>query len=680
MTTYLAMSGAETEQFLTLLINRLVVAVTATPVDEHVAKAVAAELVANNFTGPRSLGRSIEVLGHGLPQLSQLQDLDGRDNALLQVLAALSDGYAAALRQRALDEQEHLAQALLQAKLEAESRFREVFLASTVGLAISTFDGIVVEANHAFATVVGLPQADLAGRVLSELLRAQDDEMLAEAYRQIIDGEMQNFWYRRHFTAATGETIWTHLGASLLHDAYGMPTHYLTVIENITELHILRQELSRQALHDVLTSLPNARYLTSRLEAVLGTAGPSVEVTLCRLNLDNFSVVNEGLGREAGDALLCAVSERLTELFDRLPAMVVRMGGDDFAILIEGRPDCPTVSAIAQNINDALSEPVYYENRGLALSASVGIVHRSAAGLSPDDLLRSAETTLHRAKRIGSGQWSLYDAEADAAEWAVYQRAAEMPGAFEMGEITLRYQPVCQLEDERDVAIQALLRWERDDGTAVEHPTCLALAEQSGLLGQLGRWMVQESCGIASGLTHNPLLLRVNLTTQLSQSPDLVGVVRDALSAKGLPAERLALGVPLVALINRRGDVLESVGVLAELGIEMVMLCNAAGAEYLGLLEDLPLRAVEISPEVVARIAARPGEDSVVALALRQSIPLMHSTGATVMVPGIDTPEQAKWWRNAGANLGRGKYFGTPVRARDLTGSRSIEVLTDGLP
>lgn len=664
-TTYLAMSGAETEQLLTRLITRLVTAVTTTPVGEQAAMEVAAELVANHLTGSRSIGRSLEVLARGLPQLPQLREINGIDSAVLRVLTALCDGYIDALRRRILDEQELLAQALLRAKLEAETRFQEVFLASTVGLAISTFEGIVVEANDAFADIVGLPQTELIGAALSELLRTEDDTVLAKAYRQIINGELPRFWYRRHFTAATGEVAWTHLGASLLRDAYGVPTHHLTVVENITELHLLRQELSRQALWDVLTGLPNERYLMSRLQEVLEKAGPSTEVTLCRLNLDNFSVINDGLGQAAGDALLCAVAERLVELVAESPAMVVRMGGDDFAILLEDSPHSPQPAALGPSINETLSEPVYYQDRGLALSASAGIVRRAAKGLSPEELLRCANTTLHRAKRLGGGQWSLYDPEADTLDWTIYRLAAEMPGAFETGEITLRYQPVCQLENGRIVAIQSALYWQRNDDTVVNHPTCLALAEQSGLLGQLGRWMIREACATAVALTQQPLL-RLDLTTQLSQDPDLVGVVRDALATTGLSAERLQLGMPLVALVRGRGDVLESVGVLAELGIQMVMLCNTAGPEYLFYLEDLPLRSVEISGDVVNRIGAQPEKNSIVAQAVRQYIPLIQSTGASLIVPRIDTAEQAQWWRSTGANYALGSYFGSPVTAAEL--------------
>ena len=429
-TTYLAMSGEETERLLARLITQLVTAVAATPVDEQAAIEVATELVTHDLTGSHGIGRSIEVLARGLPRLPQLRDIDQRDATVLRLLAALSDGYAEALRRRTLEEQELVAQALLRAKVEAEGRFREVFLASTVGIAISTFDGIVVNANQALADLVDRPPAALIGASLPELLQAEDDTALAKAYRELTEGQLPHFRHRRESTSATGEIAWTHLGGSLLHDADGVPTHHLTIVEHVTELHLLQQELSRQALYDVLTGLPNEHYLMSRLQGVLESSGPSTQVTLCRLNLDNFSVINDGVGRAAGDALLQAIAHRLSEVAHGQPAMVARLGGDDFAILIEEGPNSPEPGALALSINEALNEPVYYEDRGLALSAGVGVVRRPTSGLSPAELLRCAETTLHRAKRTGGGQWGLYD---PPSSWARSRCATSRSASWTAG-------------------------------------------------------------------------------------------------------------------------------------------------------------------------------------------------------------------------------------------------------
>ncbi|HEX2298367.1 MAG TPA: EAL domain-containing protein, partial [Pseudonocardiaceae bacterium] len=478
------------------------------------------------------------------------------------------------------------------------------------------------------------------------------------------------FRRRRRITDAGGDTAWTLLAGSLLHDADGRPTHHLTIVEDVTELYLLQQELSDQALHDRLTGLPNEHYFMSRLQEVLEVADPATLVTVCRVNLDSFSVINDGIGRTTGEQLLCSVAGRLRSLVAAENAMVARMGTDDFAILIENGPATPDLGVLAEGINAELAEPVYLGDRGLAVTAGVGVVRRPAGGISPEELIRAADATLHQVKRSGRGQWGLYDAQTDAEERARYQLAAEMPGAFENGEISLEYQPVRSLQNGRLLALQALLRWDRSNGAVTAHQECLALAEETGLVLALGRWMLHTACAeLARWRATLPAdlpLLRVDLTARLSEDPDLVAIVHDALSDTGARPEHMRVGVPLVALSRGRGDVMDNVHVLADLGAGVGLLGAAAGPGYIAYVEDLPVSAVEIAPAMVTRQTERPGDDSVVARAVRHAIPLVHSVGATVIVPSIDTPARADWWRDAMADAARGAHIGSAVSPDNL--------------
>ncbi|MGH3772542.1 MAG: putative bifunctional diguanylate cyclase/phosphodiesterase [Pseudonocardiaceae bacterium] len=670
-TTYLPMSGDEIEQFLTRLINRLVAAVAGARVDEQAAIEVAAELVAHGLTGSRSIGRSIEILSDGLPRLAGLRHIDGRDAAVSRVLGALAGGYAEELRQRTLEEQHQVTQALLQAKLDterelwiSETRFRQVFSESAVGIAISDLGGMLVTVNRAFAHIVGRAPADLIDAALLELLHCADDPKLGEAYRELARGELTRFRRRGQLTTASGDVVSVFLAGFLLRDLEGVPTHHVITVEDITELHLLQQELSTQALHDRLTGLPNEHYFMSRLGDVLEGADPSSMITVCRVNLDNFSVINDGIGPGAGEFLLCSVAARLQELVAGKRAMVARLGNDDFAILIENGMDVHDLSVFASSINIRCCEPIYFDNRGIAVSAGVGVARERASATSQRELLRAANITLHRAKRIGRGQWDLYDADYDAHQRERYQLAAEIPGAWESGEIGVRYQPVCRLDDGSIVALHAVLHWDRADGTMLGHSDCLALAEQTGLVVPLGRWIVEQaSVAHLQISTYQPETapqLRVDLTAQLSQDPDLVEVVRGALSATGLRPEQLWIGVPLTALASGRGDVLDNVGTLAQLGADVVLLGAQGDYGSLAYLEDLPVRAVQLAPDIVARIT-RAGDSSVVARAVRVGVPLVRGAGVTVIVPGVDTPEQARWWRDVGADIASGAHFGPPI-------------------
>lgn len=670
-TTYLPVSGEELEQLLARLINRLVTVVAAAPMDEQAAIEVAAELVAHDLTGSSSISRSLEVLEDGLPQLAELQHVDERDATVSRVLSTLAGGYAAALRQRTLDEQAEVTQALLQAKLGterelwiSEARFRQVFSESAVGIAISDLEGTVVTANRAFARIVGRTLDDVVGAALPKLLYSADESTLCEAYHKLASGELTHFRRQGQLTAASREVAWIFLAGFLLHDPEGEPTHHVITTEDITELHLLQQELSRQGLHDRLTGLPNEYYFMSRLKDVLEASDPSAMITVCRVNLDNFSVINDGIGLSAGEFLLCSVAARLQEVVAGERAMVARMATDDFAILIEERTE-RDLTQFAATINTRLCEPVYFGNQGIAVSVGIGLVRRRVGGISAGELIRAANTTLHRAKRVGRGQWDLYDMEYDLRQRERCQLAAEIPGAWENGEIEVHYQPLCQLEDGRIVALAAVLRWERADGSMVGHSDCLELAEQTGLVVSLGQSIVEKTCSVhvqaSNYWPEKPPLLRVDLTAQLSQDPDLVAVVHGALAATGLRAEQLWLGVPLTALTRGHGDVVDNVRTLAELGIKIVLIGAQADHGYLAYLEDLPVSAVEIAPDIVTRIARRSGNDSLVSRAVREVISVVHSADVTVIVPGIDTAEQAQWWRSAGADAAWGTHFGPPV-------------------
>ncbi len=600
-------SGDQLEQLLARLIERLVTAVASDPVDEQAVSEVAAELVAHDLTGSNGIGRSIEVLGGGLPRLAQLQHGDRRDAAVLRVLGALAGGYAGALRQRAVAEHDQVTQALAHAKQDAEhelrvcqARLRQVFSAVSVGLAISDLDGTVVTANPAFARIVGRAPEDVIGAAVTELLHTKDDPKLDMAYGLLTSGELSHFQHEGQLTPTIGDVAWISITGVLLLDPDGVPANHVIIVADVTELHLLRQELSVQALHDMLTGLPNEHYFMSRLKDVLEGADPSSLVTVFRVNLDNFAVINDGVGRGAGEQLLCSVARRLRELVIGERAMVARMGADDFAILIEDGMGGRDLGMFAATINVRLCEPVYIEDRGMAVSAGVGVVRWPASGVSAGELVRAADMTLHRAKRTGRGQWDRYDAEYDARQRQRYQLAAEIPGAWENGEVDVYYQPVCQLDEGRIVALQALLRWDRTDGRVVGHSECLALAEQTGLVVSLGRWIVEQACRVQIDVVHcrqvRSPLMRVNLTAQLSQDPDLVGAVRGALSATGLQAEQLRVGMPLTALASGHGDVVDNVGVLTGLGAAVVLLGAAAGPGCLTYLEDLPVGAVELAP------------------------------------------------------------------------------------
>ncbi|MDQ3151539.1 MAG: EAL domain-containing protein [Actinomycetota bacterium] len=670
---YLPISGDEVEWLLREMLGRLVDALGDR--DPQAGLDVGAELVDAGLTGGQGIRRTIEVLGAALPSHPALQEVDGLAGRILGLLGALAAGYADELRRRTFEQQESVSHALIKAKQSvervlrvSEARFRELFISSALGIAITELDATVVESNRALSEMLGYSAGELTERKFDELFHPDDATSLAEAYRWLADGEGPRFRMQCRLRGKDGETVWTYLAVSVLHDADGRPVNHVTMVEDVTDLSLLQRRLSHQALHDLLTGLPNQQYFGSRLAEVLECAGPSDLVALAKVDIDNFAVINDGIGHEAGDALLKSVAARLQGLVSDEVAMVARIGADEFAMLIEGSVD---VTALAARINSELAEPIHLNEHGLAVSAGIGVVQRPAREITPAELVREADTTLHRVKRGGGGHWAPYDADRDATDRARYRLAAAMPVAWENGEVSLRYQPLIGLNSNVVVGVQALLRWDHPDQGTVPHEQCLELAEQTGLVLSLGRWLLRGACEQFASWAERlqvdaPPVLHVDLTPHLSQDPDLIAVVRATLTDTGVPPQQLRLGVQLPALSGGRGDTEDNVRVLGDIGAGVVLLGAYAEPGCLRWLEDLPVRAVEIAPSLVRRLAGHPEPGSVVMRAAREAVPLLHHADALVIVPVVDTAAQADFWRSTGADAARGDQLISPGTAEEI--------------
>ncbi|NUT50985.1 MAG: diguanylate cyclase, partial [Saccharothrix sp.] len=273
--------------------------------------------------------------------------------------------------------------------------FRQVFVGSTAGIAIFDGGGALVGANPALEAM--LSPADLATLFAATPFTADEVKV------------------KRQFADESGDPMWTEVALSVVRDPDGRPRWHVAVVEDTTEQRVLSDYLRHQALHDVLTGLPNRQGFLPELERALSRPG---SITLCYLDVDSVAIVNDGLGYEAGDELLKVVARRLTEVVAGERATVARIGGDEFVVLIEDSPTTPGISALAQAIESALVAPVRLAGHGVGVSAGMGFVRTSARGSDAMGLLRQAHSTLRRAESGGKGQWGIYDAGRDARDRA----------------------------------------------------------------------------------------------------------------------------------------------------------------------------------------------------------------------------------------------------------------------
>jgi diguanylate cyclase (GGDEF)-like protein/PAS domain S-box-containing protein len=633
-TAYSPMSRRKIKRQLDSHVAAMIAMLTAGELDPEPALAIGEWLVAARYTGQHSLRHTVDVLGPALRTLPELASVDDLPDRVVHVLGALAAGYANAVRRQIFEEQEKVRNSLLltlqetqQELHDSEARFRQVFASSAVGIVILDLAGDVVEVNPALLNMLGhtesAPDHVFTPHDLSEL-RASCDQMLADLEESTRS--------ERRFSGPEDDEIWANVVLSVVRDSDEHPKYFVAVMEDITDQRRLREYLRYQALHDVLTGLPNWQSFLPHLENVLGKLSIPHTITLCYLDVDSVGIVNDGLGYSAGDKVLTTVAYRLQAVVADETAMVARAGGDEFIILIEDSPTTPSISDLADAIDRALSAPIPIGSEETAVSAGMGFVRASARNADALTLLRQAHSTLRRAEGKGKRQWAHYDPENDVADRSRLSLIATMPGALARGDIFVEYLPVRGAQGQ--VALAARLRWELPDNTVLHHVDCLRYADELGHTGPLSEALLADACSRAAeeGL---PVLVR--LSPDMSRDPDLTARVGSTLTGTGLSPGQLWLSLCVRGLSCDEGE--DNLAVLADMGVRTVVHDVGGSMPELSIVERFRPHGVEL---------AEPPDGELTRAAMTGLVPLLRSAGALVVV---DETAGFSWYQDIGVDL-----------------------------
>ncbi|MGW0584760.1 diguanylate cyclase domain-containing protein, partial [Streptomyces sp. NPDC002920] len=383
--TSTSLTRPEFEEQLLPLARRLREALLARTLDADEGRAVGTALIAAHCTDPEALSRALDCVdaylvlycGEDGPQ----EELRTRASRLQHAIAA---GYAQALRERTLAEQEAIAQAALkaqgvvaQALHASEARFRAVFEGAAIGIGMADLDGNILQVNGALLRMFGVSEHTMHGRNVRDWTHPEDAPQTWKLYDELVRGEREHYHVEKAFYRPDGTVLWTNLTVSLLRDADGEPQYQLALMEDTTERRLLNLRLRYEATHDALTGLPNRTLFFERLEKVLG-AGEHQRFGLCYLDLDGFKTINDSLGHAAGDRLLVEVADRLQSCATASDEMVARLGGDEFVALTTNPETAREVDELAARIQHALLAPVRIDGRELTVRGSIGIVEGPA--------------------------------------------------------------------------------------------------------------------------------------------------------------------------------------------------------------------------------------------------------------------------------------------------------------
>ncbi|MEH0416797.1 putative bifunctional diguanylate cyclase/phosphodiesterase [Streptomyces sp. B21-083] len=681
--TSTSLTRPEFEEQLLPLAGRLSEALRARTFDAEEGRAVGAALVSAHCTDPETLLRSLDCVdaylvlycGEDGPQ----EDLRARSSRLQHAMAA---GYAVALRDRTLAEQEAIAwaaqsarSAVAEALHDSEARFRAVFEGAAIGIGIADLDGNILQINGALQRMFGGSEQTVRGRRVPEWTHPDDAPQVWRLYDELVRGEREHYHVEKAFYRPDGTVLWTNLTVSLLRDADGRPQYQLALMEDTTERRLLNLRLRYEATHDALTGLPNRTLFFERLEKAV-SAGAGQRFGLCYLDLDGFKTINDSLGHAAGDRLLVEVADRLQSCATAPGEMVARLGGDEFVALTTGPDTEREVDELASRIMNAMIAPVSVDGRELTVRGSIGIVEGPAGERGPAEVLRSADITMYRAKSAGGNRFELADPEADLRAITRHGLTTALPAALDRGEFFIEYQPLVHLGDGSVRGAEALVRWLHPQHGVLGPDRFIPLAEHTGLIVPLGRWVLEQSVRQARAWQEQygghpaggPLRINVNLSPCQLTHPGLVQDTVDILERAGLEPEALCLEVTESALIGADDDLLKPLRRLAEMGVDIALDDFGTGYSNLANLRRLPVSILKLDRSFTQGMQQFPA-DPVDLKIVEGIVSLAHSLNLTVTVEGVETGAQAEQLRILGCDTAQGWYYarpGPPERLHDL--------------
>ena len=543
---------------------------------------------------------------------------------------------------------------------EAELRIAAAAFESQEGIIVTDADNSIVKVNQAFTRITGYTAQEALGRTPQSLLQSgrQNTDFYAAMWEslQTIGAWQGEIWNRRK----NGVVYPEWLTITVVKGVDGMPTHYVATLTDITERKAADEKIKQLAFYDPLTQLPNRRLLLDRLKQSIEEARrDDKQLALLMLDLDRFKAVNDNLGHLAGDELLQLVAERITSRL-READIVARLGGDEFIVLLKDINYPENAARIAENIVADLSKPFRLsQSDDVGIGVSIGISLYPQHGDNPEMLMNSADTALYQAKDRGRGCYAYFSEELTQVAHERIALETRLRLAIEQQELRVFYQPQIDIASGHIIGAEALVRWQNPGVGLILPKAFMSLAEETGLIVDIGAWVLRETCRqgqlwLAEGLP--ALTLSVNVSPYQFRRQDINGLVAAVLSETDYPARSLILEITESGLMEYQDNALAILNNLRAQGVRLALDDFGTGYSSLAHLKYFPLEVLKIDRNFIDRISLLQGDMEITATI----IAMAHNLGFKVSAEGVETSEQLKFLQEQGCDSYQG-YLHSPA-------------------
>ena len=561
----------------------------------------------------------------------------------------------------------------LEALRASEERYRLLFDASPQPMWVYDRETLrFLAVNQAAVEHYGYSREQFLSMTIEEIRPPEEVPRLHERLAEELQG-------------TAGPTIWRHKTASNELMDVEITSHTLqfagrearlVIATDVTERLRAQQKLWHAAFYDALTGLPNRALFMERLgqaqARARGRSGGGFAVLF--LDLDRFKVVNDSMGHRAGDQLLVAIARRLDRI-RRAGDTVARLGGDEFAVLVEGVDDEPSAGRVADRVHRELSQPFEINAQEVFTSTSIGIALGGVADHRPEDLLRDADTAMYRAKGQGIAKHAVFDITMHDHAVAVLQLENDLRRAIDRGELRVKYQPIVALNSGRIVGFEALVRWQHRQRGVVMPAEFIPMAEETGVIGPVGRWVLLEACRQMRALQQRVpgLTLAVNVSGRQILQPDLVEQISGILEATGFDPKSLRLELTESVFVENEAAAARCLHRLRQLGLKIVIDDFGTGYSSLSYLHRMPIDLLKIDASFVQTM----GVDEKNRRIVETILTLGKNLGVEVIAEGVETAGQAQSLQRMGCAVAQGHLFS---EALDVEGATALLALEANAP
>jgi len=545
-------------------------------------------------------------------------------------------------------------------QIEAELRLAQAAFENTAeGIVITDADTRIIAVNRGFTAITGYSESDLIGKTprLWQSKRHNGD-LYKELWAAIRTGGQWRgeLWNRRK----NGEIFPAIENVSAIRDRDGKILNYVAVLSDISGIKQFEEQLFQLAHHDALTHLPNRLLFTDRVDHALSRAHrENHRLAVLFIDLDRFKNINDSLGHAVGDQLLCEVASRLTAAV-RENDTVARLGGDEFVIALERIGTADGAAVFAEALVGALGEPIRIDEHELFVTPSIGISIYPDDAKSTEDLVRHADAAMYHAKRLGRNRFQFYSESLTTEIVEKVRLETQLRQALKRGELEVYYQPQIDLFEGAVSGAEALVRWRHPEIGLVSPARFIPLAEESGIICQIGEFVLREACRQARMWLDQGLPLKriaVNVSGQQLLDADLAELVSKALVETGLDPHYLEVEITETVVMQQTEKTLSTLQALRALGVNLAVDDFGTGYSSLGYLKQLPVHRLKIDRSFVMDVPHDHNDEAII----RAVAAMTRSLHLELVAEGVETAAQHAFLAAEGCQMGQGYLFGKPV-------------------